>query len=82
MPLPRQILRLYAGRVRLRLTIAVATVAATCLLALPTQAGAIIKLKSVAPLATGFVQDQWPQAPWWDPEMRALSGSYVRYELS
>lgn len=82
MPLPRQILRLYAGRVRLRLTFAVATVAATCLLALPTQAGAIIKLKSVAPLATGFVQDQWPQAPWWDPEMRALGGSYVRYELS
>lgn len=72
-----------AGRAR-RVALAVCALAASGGLAsFPGEAGAVvIKAPAVAPLTTGIVQDQFPAASWWDPEIRALGGGYVRYELS
>ncbi len=44
----------------------------------PAPAGA----RGLPGLTTGIVQDVWPQAPWWNHDIRSLGGRYVRYELS
>lgn len=65
-----------------RLAPALAVAAILGAAAIPGQALAVTAAPVVAPLATGLVQDQWPQAAWWDPTTRALGGGYVRYEFS
>lgn len=69
---------------RVRTTIAAALLASAIVMiaAFPNRAHAISRAPASPGLSLGFVQDQYPPASWWDPEIRSLGGRYVRYELS